>query len=80
MKEEYKGTPKTRHQAKIFAESASPKVQKAWRRYNRMLQSDLSMIQILEKLEEMDKSYWTCEEKLLFDGLIDTQINFSIEF
>uniref|UniRef100_A0AC34RFR9 Uncharacterized protein n=1 Tax=Panagrolaimus sp. JU765 TaxID=591449 RepID=A0AC34RFR9_9BILA len=62
LKEDYKGTPKTRHQAKVFADTASPKVQKAWRRYNRMLQSDLSMVQILEKVEEMDTTVQSVDE------------------
>ncbi|KAE9551225.1 hypothetical protein FO519_005558 [Halicephalobus sp. NKZ332] len=64
IKEDYRGSPKTRYRAKVSASDASPKVQKAFRRYNRMLESNLSIIEILDHLNSIDKTYWIgfCEK------------------
>lgn len=77
LKEDYKGSPKTRHQAKIHASQASSRVRKAWKCYNRMLKTDLSILQILDSINNMDISLWSYDELVLFDGLIDTQMTFN---
>uniref|UniRef100_A0AC35GBB4 Uncharacterized protein n=1 Tax=Panagrolaimus sp. PS1159 TaxID=55785 RepID=A0AC35GBB4_9BILA len=77
LKEDYKGSPKTRHQAKIYASQGSPRVKKAWKCYNRMLQTDLSILQILDSINNMNISLWSYDELVLFDRLIDTQMTFN---
>uniref|UniRef100_A0A7E4VJD2 PSD1 domain-containing protein n=1 Tax=Panagrellus redivivus TaxID=6233 RepID=A0A7E4VJD2_PANRE len=80
IKEDYKGSPQTRHTARQYANQASPKVQEAFNCYNELLNNrNLNMVEIMSILHTIDATSWKPEDLMVFDRLITAQMDFTFE-